>query len=342
MRLAIAVVCVAVGLGFATPVSAQEGLAAPSLVESIVRAPGGDTVWVTRLLPGGAGVRVIESFDGESWTQHSIDWAPDAEDVGNLTMLAENDGWATLDSHLMDTKVAHWNGTEWVDQTPADLDATSSGVQLAGNGPSNVWLWGDRGGEYALWRWDGDSWHNVPAPDAYTYSLVTVSPTETWLFSDQVWRWNGTEWSQAPQPPQEIYTATAGTDGQLWGPTRRGAVHWDGDEWSLARGPVDLDRLDAGADATASGAFWSVTHKRGFDYLPRIVRVSGSTVTAVDAPVELCGSGARLVLSDVAAEADDDVYVGGRCVHRRGNADPGDDSLFSFVAHYDGQSWTRI
>jgi hypothetical protein len=120
------------------------------------------------------------------------------------------------------------------------------------------------------------------------------------------------------------------TDGS-WQPM---SEHWDGSAWSRVRTPTLAGggRL-LGVSAVTSDDVWAVGEQIPFvDFEPLILHRNGSGWNEVAAPGAPLGG----QLNAVAAVSADDVWaVGSRIVSADGDAR-------SYVAHWDGTSWTRV
>ena len=89
---------------------------------------------------------------------------------------------------------------------------------LASDGAADTWLSGGIRGRHGqtsavVARWDGTSWHEIPAPpgEGATFSLSLSGPSDVWAavssgFDVNPWlaHWNGTAWSKAYTPPASL------------------------------------------------------------------------------------------------------------------------------------------
>lgn len=344
----LVVILAVVGMPLAAqPAGADEVLARTWAVYDVTRAPDSGTLWTTaRLQENGDAFDVLFSHD-DAWSRRAMGWAGPLWSLTDVTMTAADDGWALLHSttHL-DGYVGHWNGSTWTNATPAAFADRSVG-HLTASTSDNVWVTADYyedGVHHDLInRWDGTAWHAMPVPDDWLSEMITLGPENTWLKgSEHTWRWDGSTWRQVADPPGSLFYAVASGD-EIWASAGGGFIHWDGRQWSVRYGPDGLSYfVSGGMDVTENGDVWFATNKTHLKYVPRIVYYSAGTWTFVDPPIALCGSGARLVLNDVDARTNSDVVVAGECVHRNGTSSRADDDHYTFVAHYDGHTWTRV
>lgn len=322
------------------PAGADEVLIRSGQIDALSRAPSGDTMLVRFNT-------TLYSRAADGWTRGVIDWAGPFYEAIDLTMTAADDGWTVLHGSEPGDRIAHWNGTTWEDATPPALDDPKFFLNnLSASAPDNVWVLASQqtdAGEDGVFiqRWDGTRWHTVPPPPEkyFGYTLTTAGPDDTWFQGDSnAWRWNGESWRELGAGRAPAFMN--GDEG--WSGAPGGFSHWDGSTWTTYNGPADVSYYRGVMDVTADGDVWFASQKPQFDYIPRIIYYSAGEWTAVDPPVELCGAGARLKLNDIDARTSSDVVVGGACVHRHGTPEWGDDQYYTIVAHYDGQTWTRI
>lgn len=176
------------------------------------------------------------------------------------------------------------------------------------SGPRDIWAVGDGvddgSGPAALVRhWDGKEWSTVgPKVDGSLRSVSTKSADETWLAGYQF-------------------------DGDRIAPL---SLRWNGDE--LERLPVPAGEANTTVDAVSvgKGSPWMVGSSNNGDgtYTDLAWRWTGKKWAEVKIP-DLSPKRGGLV--DVAASADDDVWVLG---------DQGDDGDH-YVQHWDGTRWTK-
>lgn len=165
---------------------------------------------------------------------------------------------------------------------------------MASDGTTDTWLDGGVLGQYdqpvpVEARWDGASWHEVPAPPgAATFSLSISGPSDVWAavsrgFDVDPWlvHWDGTAWSRAYTPPASLAVGgrvpqdmtAASSQGHAWvayteGGTNSGSngrnvarrtisAYFDGSTWRMVPVPVEADGV---AGMTMSGAdAWAIS-----------------------------------------------------------------------------------
>jgi hypothetical protein len=210
------------------------------------------------------------TWNGTTWTQMSPATSPPARDVAAMAYDA-NSGQVVLFGGLKNSGGSGnllndtwtWNGSTWIQQTPATspearfsatmaYDASSGQVVLFGgeaftaNGVDFV---GD------TWTWNGTTWtQQTPAmsPPARGYAVMAYDATSGqellfggesngtgFPFLNDTWTWNGTTWTQlspATSPPltgQAVmaYDANSGQE-LLFGGVNSGGTNVLGDTWT--------------------------------------------------------------------------------------------------------------
>jgi hypothetical protein len=78
-------------------------------------------------------------------------------------------------------QIEEWNGTGWIDRTPAHLNTGQISV-IGMSSPTNVWAAAGDVGNYAL-RWDGHKWSYFPFHTSMIPTgLAVLSPRDVWVF----------------------------------------------------------------------------------------------------------------------------------------------------------------
>jgi hypothetical protein len=166
--------------------------------------------------------------------------------------------WAADASDVLvtGTRYNRWNGSAWVDITPAP---DGGGRPIWGLGPDDVWT--QFGGE--VLHWDGTSWVDMHAPDAqfaFVSAFWGTSPNDVWVGGSYggswpvvyLWHWNGQAWSPGVAPASEqnsergdisalwgfatndIWAVGVGMPSQNWQPQ---IWHYDGTAWTHVATP---------------------------------------------------------------------------------------------------------
>lgn len=90
-----------------------------------------------------------------------------------------------------------------------DVDAPLFGIW--GLTDDCIYAWGtryDNGWEYPLFRWDGQTWNEMPAPGFNIVSLHGIAPDLLYAAGKgAISRWNGHEWQACSIPVPEHFTA---------------------------------------------------------------------------------------------------------------------------------------
>lgn len=210
-------------------------------------------------------------------------------------------------------------------------------------------------------HWDGSAWRVVRSPNATPgynelYGVAAVSSTDVWAVGyhnianygsekTMALHWNGASWSIVQTrnmgPNANMLRAvSAVASNDVWavgfGASKSNEVgrplieRWDGDRWSLVRGPKlgrGFGTLN-GVVALATDDVWAVG---SHDDATLIEHWDGTAWTVVPSPN---GNRAESELYAVSATGPDDVWAVGDSYDDRGS-----DTL---VEHWDGTSWTIV
>jgi hypothetical protein len=183
-----------------------------------------DDIWV------GADNGRMYHWDGNAWT---------GEDVATTTIRkvwvsAAGDVWAFTDSHGF-----HKEGSTWMSYVIGGNQVTS----VSGTGPNDVWVV-DSSLPHKLWHWTGSDWSEV-ATGATTpmLAVVAVSGNDVHVSAEQgrLYHWNGTSWNEqivTPLAELTMLAATSHTD--VIAASERDLFHYDGQQWTAMRPPVDF------------------------------------------------------------------------------------------------------
>jgi hypothetical protein len=171
---------------------------------------------------------------------------------------------------------------------------------MASDGAADTWLVGGVRGRHGqplavVARWDGRSWHEVPAPPGAgaAFSLSLSEPSDVWAsvssgFNIDPWlaHWNGTAWSMAYAPPAGLAVGgrvpqamrAASSPGRAWvtyteagtnsGSNERNPIpetfsaYFDGSAWRMVPVPATAEGVAgvtmSGGDAWAISAYHNI------------------------------------------------------------------------------------
>ena len=92
--------------------------------------------------------------------------------------VAPQDVWAVgaVSSGSSQSAIAHWDGAAW---TPASIPNIGPLTQVSARASNDVWA----GNQNGFLRWDGTTWHLLPAPQPYSslVDLEVVGPADVWI-----------------------------------------------------------------------------------------------------------------------------------------------------------------
>lgn len=202
---------------------------------------------------------------------------------------AVGDYYTNANPNVFRNLALHWNGRTWTAMAPPDAGSqenTLFSVSVLPDG--QAWA----AGYYAnaqfkirtlIEHWDGHAWSVVPTPDpgagrdvlfavtaASDHDVWAVGGTETGTngpFGTLIEHWNGRAWSVVPSPDpggngNELFGVTSAGPDNVWavGQAQGGSYpglalveHWDGQAWSVVRGPAQSETFDPYAAAVAGG-----------------------------------------------------------------------------------------
>jgi len=184
--------------------------------------------------------------DGFGWSRAE---SPTTSALNAVYGVSSDDVWAAGDGGV----VVHYDGTRWSLVPTAPPDAMPAPVlrtlrAIWGSASDDVWFAGDNG---TVLHFDGT-----------LFTTVTSSTTQRlhglWgSANDDVWavglngiaiRFDGTDWSTVATPGMiPLFSIHGIATNNIWAVGTRGAIHWDGTNWSAAS-----DGLDAVARAVVA------------------------------------------------------------------------------------------
>lgn len=343
----LAVALAAGGAVLGTAAGAEEspaGLSDPGGVRSVTRIPGSDELWALQRNRNSSAFATYTPGDG--WTRvHEFPHVA----ITDFVMVSATEGWAIGEKVSQWYRVAalyHWDGESWQRKTlPTGIKRYSDITAITRSPGSNkVWIASstDEYGDVPITRvtsWDGDKWRMQSlGTHEYTRDIRAVGENDVWLSvggwgeESELLHYDGTDWTPTdPGFDEEDAAITAiGAAGpeDIWvsGPDLPAGLatsNWDGSRWAWHDLPDGFDRETATpVDSTRSSTAWLATGDG------KVVRWNGTSWRTVD--VSSACSAEVKSFKAIDAVGNDDIYLAGGCDGE------------SFVAHYDGQDWTRI
>ncbi len=247
----------------------------PQTIENVmlydVSAISSDDIWAAGTFWDGEGTLrgVICHWDGSTWTEQ---WGVDNVQFYGVEALAPDDAWVIGENHYGNTRVEHWDGTQWsmVDSPNPSLEEGAL-WDIAAVSSQDIWAVGNStdGDPYTLVvhysQWcpppvvcePGLHIIGSPNPAASMNSLAGVDA----LSSDDIWavgrflynwsitgtvaeHWNGSSWQVVPMPYEQqdsypyLYDVAIISQDDVWavGQTiplyQTITMHWDGTSWT--------------------------------------------------------------------------------------------------------------
>jgi hypothetical protein len=251
----------------------------------------------------------------------------------SASAISANDVWAvgtgfpeerSIDSVPV---VHHWDGRQWSD-VPAPAPTGSSLDAVAAVSEDDVWAVGDQLAPPLVIHWDGNRWNGVEVPATRPEmrrqggfeAIAALGPNDVWILGHNI--------SAGP--------AGASVSIDVFD-------HWDGDTWTLHRGPEAVDPAVGtygiqAIDAGPPGEVWAGGGRlQGFGEAGRpagalLERWDGQAWTQLTAPD---GDGS---ISQIAVAGQDDIWVvqGGTLV-TDGFHGTGEETL----RHWNGSAWSE-
>jgi hypothetical protein len=242
-------------------------------------------------------------------------------DLSDVDILSSNDGWVVGGNTFL-----HWDGTAW-----SQGSATTSGIYegLGMVSSSDGWAV-DLNGKIA--RWDGTSWKDFAThPDeVWLWDVDMLSANDGWIVGDDgtILRWNGSSWSPVPSPVDfRLLKVRAVSANEAWiagfdFDTAIGVIlHWDGTEWVKQTIP-QTGRLFDIAMSSPSEA-WAVGESGVVLHWENGVWDEWRNPTSRESQQYLWLMGIDMLSPTLGW------FVGG-------------DTDFTFIAKWDGTSWTSV
>jgi hypothetical protein len=163
--------------------------------------------------------------------------------------------------------VAHWDGTQWAQESQTGIDGILYGVDALS--AEDAWAVGSlaMGPAPLTEHWDGKAWREVPAPSPgdydELYSIAAIAPDDAWAVGTTtadgnglIEHWDGSTWNVVtgddPQYGDILYAVSATATNDVWavgyqatehfGEFQPFMEHWDGYVWNRAAFPTASER----------------------------------------------------------------------------------------------------
>jgi len=220
--------------------------------------------------------------------------------IGGVTAIGPRNAWAagSVGSGFGRLAVWHWDGSRWRRVSVPGLPASVTGGVIRASSGTNVWLFGqdEATNKPIVRRWDGKSWHIVPAPPDSASTPVVLGRANVWTHGSTscvhnlrhclttMNHWNGRAWSQTSIPV--FVDDMSGKPGSMWvigefggdpspppTPGRPEAFRWTGHAWrKVTSMPSPLSFFTATISVASPRSVWvnaalARAGKRGPGYL---------------------------------------------------------------------------
>ena len=133
-------------------------------------------------------------YDGEKWTRATAG-TPITEPTGNKVVYsvwgsAQNNVWAfgrKVNQGTLSAFIMHYNGSQWVDATPANVAALNINLYCVyGTAANDLWVGGY---EYAL-HYDGSNWNTYKVADSIIVGSISGNGKYLYLTTYSPWNNN--------------------------------------------------------------------------------------------------------------------------------------------------------
>ncbi len=146
---------------------------------------------------------VMSQFDNGTSGPGSTMWAVGA--TQNSTQYSDSLPWKPL--------IMEWDGSKWMDKTPASVPLGGQFYSVSAPSRSDVWTVGFVNSkahpqyQSIAYHYDGTSWHALPSPSAGTglYAVSALSGSNVWAAgwvgakgSPALFDWTGSAWKRFP------------------------------------------------------------------------------------------------------------------------------------------------
>ena len=130
-------------------------------------------------------------YDGVKWSR-ATDGTPITEATGNKVVYAvwgsvKNNVWAfgrKINQNVLSAFIMHYDGSQWIDATPANVNSLSSDLYNAyGTAENDIWVGGY---EYAL-HYDGSKWTVYKVADSISVGTITGNNKYIYLSAYSPW-----------------------------------------------------------------------------------------------------------------------------------------------------------
>lgn len=236
----------------------------------------------------------VARWDGTAWVAEASNTG--TADMNEISMMSPADGWIVGGTTSNVPVVARYNGSAWQLASTTGISRPLFGVDALDSNNAWA-VGGRFGPEFVgeVVRWNGTGWSQALQLSSILYAVDMLNTTYGWAVgsSSALWKWDGTTWTQAPAP---VPGATV-SDVQVNSPTDAWAVastfdsstqvwHWDGNVWSTM--PVEQTagllgiKVFPGSEGWAVGVYSTVYRWDGTSWSAFASRRTTGSYHAVD------------------------------------------------------------
>jgi FG-GAP-like repeat len=187
-----------------------------------VSAAGSMSAWAVGYRRGLAPLPISARWDGTAWTEVKVPKLVGQASLSGVVALPDGTAWAVgaqLRKGRLHPLSLHWDGSQWVNASPALSSSQESGLTaVTTSADGHTWAtgWRSMNGVAAPWigMWDGAAWQSSSLPDVnglgYLSDLQFHSSTEGWAagyvqepsgtYAPLLFQWDGQAWAAAASP----------------------------------------------------------------------------------------------------------------------------------------------
>jgi hypothetical protein len=209
------------GNNWANPYTVPSGPIPTKAIHGISK----DEIWV------GADDGTVHHWNGAQWSTETAATTV----IRKIWVAATNDVWAFTDSLAF-----HREGAMWKSYALGGATILS----VSGTAPNDIWVV-EGGTPHKLWHWAGSAWTEeiVTTADTPILAVMAISSTDVHVTGEngRMNHFNGSEWTQQTVTPLAELTMLAATGPHdVIAASQRDLFHYNGQEWSNVRPPVDF------------------------------------------------------------------------------------------------------